>query len=182
MKKNVTPGETPAEITISMIDQDLKDGVTKPEMAIKYGIKPWEVDEMFKHPFLKGRRPLRKRTLSFKFVDDMSEQDDLNAKVAAGRSGAFKETFEAAQEALDPKQVTLEQAIDDAIEDVEEAKNQMQETQEAIVEMLSPTEFETPEETLLKAANGSTIDELDAAEPMNEQEDEIEMDDDTFEL
>ena len=69
MKKNVTPGETPAEITISMIDQDLKDGISKSEMTIKYGIKPWEVDEMFKHPFLKGKRPARKRTLSFTFVD-----------------------------------------------------------------------------------------------------------------
>ena len=39
MKKNVTPGETPAEITISMIDQDLKDGISKSEMVIKYGIK-----------------------------------------------------------------------------------------------------------------------------------------------
>ena len=27
MKKTVTPGKTPAEITVSMIDQDLKDGI-----------------------------------------------------------------------------------------------------------------------------------------------------------
>ena len=69
MKKNVEPGETPEEITVSMIDQDLKDGISKPEMATKYGIKPWEVDEMFKHPFLKGRRPSRKKALSFSFVE-----------------------------------------------------------------------------------------------------------------
>ena len=74
MKKQVTPGETPAQITVSMIDQDLKDGVSKSEMAVKYGIKPWEVDEMFKHPFLKGRRPSRKKALSFSFVDDVSEE------------------------------------------------------------------------------------------------------------
>ena len=66
MRENVTAGETPEKITVSMIDQDLKDGVSKSEMAIKYGIKPWEVDEMFKNPFLKGRRPSRKKTLSFK--------------------------------------------------------------------------------------------------------------------
>ena len=57
----------------SMIDQDLKDGISKPEMAIKYGIKPWEVDEMFKHPFLKGRRPSRKKALSFVFEDDITD-------------------------------------------------------------------------------------------------------------
>ena len=28
MKKQVTPGETTAQITVSMIDQDLKDGVS----------------------------------------------------------------------------------------------------------------------------------------------------------
>ena len=70
MRKNVKPGKTPEKITVSMIDQDLKDGISKPEMAIKYGIKPWEVDEMFKHPFLKGRRPSRKKTLSFTFIDE----------------------------------------------------------------------------------------------------------------
>ena len=73
MKKQVKPGETPAQITVSMIDQDLKDGISKTEMTVKYGIKPWEVDEMFKHPFLKGRRPSRKKALSFSFVDDITE-------------------------------------------------------------------------------------------------------------
>ena len=120
MRENVTPGETPAEITVSMIDQDLKDGISKPEMATKYGIKPWEVDEMFKHPLLKGRRPSRKKTLSF-------------------------------------------------------SKNQMQETQEAIVEILSPTEYETPEETLLKAAQDT---ENEVIEELNLEEEE----DGTFEL
>ena len=173
MKTNVTPGKTPEQITVSMIDQDLKDGISKPEMAIKYGIKPWEVDEMFKHPFLKGRRPSRKKTLSFSFVDDVSMTPD------------GEETI------VDPNQVTLEQAIDDAIETVEEAKQEMQETEKAIVDILSPTEFETPEETLLKAA--SDTDEIkeedlpsfedtlkEVADELKEKD--LDMDDDTFEL
>ena len=170
-RETVTPGETPDEITLSMIDQDLKDGVTKPEMAIKYGIKPWEVDEMFKHPFLKGKRPARKRTLSFTFVDDTEE---INGEVIT-----TKTETEEYQDKLDSAQITLEEAIDDTIESVKEVKDQMQETQESIVDILSPTEFETPEETLLKAAN-----ELDAEEDAdwaNVTEIE-EEDDDTFEL
>ena len=146
-RENVTSGETPEKITVSMIDQDLKNGISKPEMVIKYGIKPWEVDEMFKHPLLKGRRPSKKKTLSFSFVDDMSTEP-------------IKEIIE--QE--DPNQVTLEQAIDDAIDTVKDAKDKMQETQEAIVEMLSPTEFKTPEEALLEEVH------------------ETEEDEDTFEL
>ena len=151
MKKNVTPGETPAEITISMIDQDLQDGVSKPEMAIKYGIKPWEVDEMFKHPLLKGRRPARKRTLSFSFVDDMTTTEE--------------------EVTVDPNQVTLEDAIDEAIESVEETRDQLQETQKAIVEILSPTEFKTTEETLLEEVHET-----------EENEETLEEEEDTFEL
>ena len=113
-------------------------------MAIKYGIKPWEVDEMFKHPFLKGRRPSRKKALSFTFVDDMTE------------STQFPSSMEDVTDEVDPNQITLEQAIDEAIEGVEEVKNQMQETQDAIIDMLSPTQFETPEETIAKV-NGTEI-------------------------
>jgi len=200
MKKQVTPGETPEQITISMIDQDLKDGVNKSDMAVKYGIKPWEVDEMFKHPLLKGRRPSRKKALSFTFVDDMTE------------STQFPSSMEDVTDEVDPNQITLEQAIDEAIEGVEEVKNQMQETQDAIIDMLSPTQFETPEETIAKV-NGTEItgiptgetekfisDTLELAENFEEneielpsfedtldlvkeqQEEKLEMDDDTFEL
>jgi len=177
MKKQVTPGETPEQITVSMIDQDLKDGVNKSEMAIKYGIKPWEVDEMFKHPLLKGRRPSRKKTLSFSFVDDVTE------------STQFPNSMEDVTDEpiINPNQVTLEQAIDEAIESVGEIKHQMQETQEAIIDMLSPTEFETPEETLLKAAQDEDELEIPSFEDTldlvkEQQEEELEMDDDTFEL
>ena len=145
MKKQVKPGETPAKITVSMIDQDLKDGISKTEMTVKYGIKPWEVDEMFKHPFLKGRRPSRKKALSFVFEDDITD-------------------------AVDPNQVTLEDAIDDAIDSATQAQEALAEAEKAVVEMLSPTEYETPEETLLKSAQNT------------DDEEELEMDDDTFEL
>ena len=171
-RKTVESGDTPEKITLSMIDKDLKDGVSKADMAIKYNIKPWEVDEMFKHPFLKGRRPSRKRALSFNFVDDMSNE-------------VVKEVIEE----VDPNQVTLDQAIDDAIEAVEHVKAEMVETERTILDILSPTEYETPEETLLKAA--SNIDDPEFTPPsINEtmdlvkeqQEDELEMEDDTFEL
>ena len=162
MKKQVTPGETPAQITVSMIDQDLKDGISKPEMAIKYGIKPWEVDEMFKHPFLKGRRPSRKKALSFKFVDDTVESTECKTTHITDP-----------EEFTDPNQITLEDAIDEAIETVEEAKQEMQEAEKAIVDMLSPTQFETPQETIQNAAVNTTNIEA---------EEELEMDDDTFEL
>ncbi len=186
MRKNVTPGETPEKITVSMIDQDLKDGVSKSDMAVKYGIKPWEVDEMFKHPFLKGRRPSRKKALSFTFVDDSPLAEDVTDEPI-----------------IDPNQVTLEQAIDEAIESVEEIKDQMQETQDAIIDMLSPTEFETPEEPVAKVNGTSDEEEEFSIEDValtdsdevdipsfedtldvvkEQQEEELEMDEDSFEM
>ena len=178
MRKTQEPGKTPETITVSMIDQDLKDGISKSEMAVKYGIKPWEVDEMFKHPFLKGRRPSRKKALSFTFVDDITED-------------RIKETgtvIEQAEE-IDPNQITLHDAIDDAIETVKEAREEILETEKAVIDILSPTQFETPEETLLKAA-ANTIDDLHQAVEKSggeiistdDDEEELKMDDDTFEL
>ena len=183
MREQTKPGETPKKITVSMIDQDLKDGISKPEMAIKYGIKPWEVDEMFKHPFLKGRRPSRKKALSFTFVDDT---EPLNSGDIAVEQAAEVDPNQSSPnvtsnrrfvgddlEEVNPNQVTLEDAIDDAIESATQASDAIAEAQEAIVDILGPTD-ETPEETLLKAAVNTSEED--------EDEDEIEMDDNTFEL
>ena len=139
MKTTVTPGETPAKITVSMIDQDLKNGISKPEMAIKYGIKPWEVDEMFKHPFLKGRRPSKKKPLSFIFEDDT---EPLNSGDIA---------VEQAEE-VDPNQMTLEDAIQDTIDEVKNIQENMEKTEKDIVNLLSPTD---PDEDLQWKAEDS---------------------------
>ena len=198
MKTQVTPGETPEKITVSMIDQDLKDGISKPEMAIKYGIKPWEVDEMFKHPFLKGRRPSRKKALSFSFVDDITED-------------RIKETGTVIEqtEEVDPNQVTLHDAIDEAIDSAQQAKDEITKAEQSIVDLLGP-HTQTPEETIKEAADWTArnamgeeieLDEEDQ-DALNEaldthvdengktlreameanDEEELEMDDDTFEL
>tara|TARA_R100001198_G_C5229809_1_gene209327 strand:+ start:676 stop:1200 length:525 start_codon:yes stop_codon:yes gene_type:complete len=171
MKKHVEPGKTPAQITVSMIDQDLKDGISKSEMAVKYGIKPWEVDEMFKHPFLKGRRPSRKKALSFTFVDDITENRIKETGTVIEQTAEVDEGF------VDPNQVTLEDAIDEAIESVEEAKEELQKTESAIVNMLSPTETVGNTEY-----HEDLVNEIKALQSEDEDEDEIEMDDDTFEL
>ena len=169
MRKTPETGvKTPAEISVMQIDQDLKDGISKSEMAKKYNIKPWEVDEMFKHPFLKGRRPSRKKSLSFTFVDN-----------------APKTTPE--EDFVDPNQVTLEQAIDNAMDSAEEARQELQDAEAAITEMLSPTEFATPEQEVVRALADSAEDveedrdDLDYANTeLNEEE--LEEDDTTFEL
>jgi len=147
MRKNVEPGETPAVISVSMIDQDLKNGVSKSDMAIKYNIKPWEVDRMFEHPDLKGRRPSKRKPLSFQFVDDLNQ---VSRKPATEDTSEpqFSERKEDVLDVVDPNQVTLETAIDEAIESVKDVQHQMLETQAAISDMLSPTEFESDDNEL----------------------------------
>tara|TARA_B110000908_G_scaffold16478_1_gene18595 strand:+ start:380 stop:961 length:582 start_codon:yes stop_codon:yes gene_type:complete len=190
MRKKQEAGETPAQITVSMIDQDLKNGVNKTEMSVKYGIKSWEVDRMFEHPDLKGRRPSKRKPLSFEFVDDTikdTSDPNLNNRVAKERAEVFNESLQAASEALNPNQVTLEQAIDEAIDTVTEVKNQMQETQEAINDMLSPTEFVDKhlpvedEDELEIPTMENTLDLVEEQE-MEAGEEELKQDEDTFEL
>ena len=175
MKKNVKPGKTPAEITVSMIDEDLKDGISKPEMATKYGIKPYEVDEMFKHPFLKGRRPSRKKALSFSFVDDVT---DLQVE-------AYNEN----NPPVDPNQVTLEQAIEESTAEIETAVNELKDVNKTIVDMLGPTDPEETFEDMLDSMvnkDGQSLKEtfdkeIEAGNAPEEEELE-ELEDDTFEL
>ena len=116
---------------------------------------------MFENPSLKGRRPSKRKPLSFIFEDDMADEAITN-----------------------PNQVTLEQAIDDAIETVENVKAELVETERSVLDILSPTEYETPEETLLKAA----VDTPEIPTVQNtmdlvqeQQEEELDMEeDDTF--
>ena len=169
MKTNVTPGETPPKISVMQIDQYLKDGVSKSEMAIKYSIKPWEVDEMFKHPFLKGRRPSRKKALSFKFEDDMSE-NETHEITGIPQGDTMSDTDD--EDSVDPNQVTLEDAIVEAETVTAQVITQHVNTNKAIIDILSP---KTTEEF---------VDELIEINDTSIKEDEIELDEDenSFEL
>ena len=169
-RKTPEPGKTPATITVSMIDQDLKDGISKPEMATKYGIKPWEVDEMFKHPLLKGRRPSRKKKLSFSFVDDITEDRIKETGTVIERNAEVDEEF------VDPNQITLEDAIDDAIESATQAQAAMGEALEAVEEIFPTQQDEEEKEEEVVVQGGEESEEVE------EEEEEIEMDDNTFEL
>ena len=70
------PGEatqkntTPSTITVSMILEDLDNGIDRTGIQEKYGLEKWEVTQMFQHPALKGKKARKIRKLSFNFVDD----------------------------------------------------------------------------------------------------------------
>ena len=62
--------ETPTTITISMILEDLENGIDRNGIKDKYSLEAWEVKQMFEHPNLKGKKAKKVRKLSFNFVDD----------------------------------------------------------------------------------------------------------------
>ena len=118
---------TPEAISVNDLLKDLANGIGKKGMCDKYNVKKWELDEVFKHPALKGKRPAHVKKLSFTFVDDTGEQpievtpSDLISDTLPLNSGDI--AVEQAEE-IDPNQVTLEQAIDKAINTVTEVKSQ----------------------------------------------------------
>jgi len=115
-RESVNTTVTPKTITTSMIDADLKDGLNKRDMMEKYNIRKWEIDRIFKNPKLTGRRPSPK--LSFTFVDDMDEDtvtvtEDTVEEATSLLYGVDNTNVEAI---VDPNQITLEDAIDEATE------------------------------------------------------------------
>ena len=73
---NTSTNEKPQTITMSMIIEDLDNGIDREGIRTKYNLAKWEVSEMFKHPSLKGKKAKKKKALSFNFVDDT--QTDSN--------------------------------------------------------------------------------------------------------
>jgi len=66
-------------LSVSQILNDLDNGLGRPEIAKKYGLKPGEVKVMFEHPSLKGRRPKRATTaVTFTLIDDVTPQQNSN--------------------------------------------------------------------------------------------------------
>jgi|TARA_R100001443_G_scaffold104188_1_gene112765 hypothetical protein len=63
-------GTTPATITVSMVLEDLENGIDRTGIKVKYDLQAWEVKQMFDHPSLKGKKAKRVKKLSFNFIDD----------------------------------------------------------------------------------------------------------------
>ena len=76
IEARTNPGEvtqknqTPNTITVTMILEDLENGIDRTAIQEKYGLEKWEVTQMFQHPTLKGKKAKKVRKLSFNFVDD----------------------------------------------------------------------------------------------------------------
>ena len=73
-----TEAVTPQRITTTMILEDLENGIGRDGIKEKYNLQGWEVTQMFKHPALKGKKAKKIRKLSFDFVDDTINPNQLD--------------------------------------------------------------------------------------------------------
>tara|TARA_R100000781_G_C4080448_1_gene127517 strand:- start:2641 stop:3075 length:435 start_codon:yes stop_codon:yes gene_type:complete len=73
-----TEAVKPQTITTTMILDDLENGVGRDGIKEKYNLEGWEVTQMFKHPALKGKKAKKVRKLSFDFVDDTVNPNQLD--------------------------------------------------------------------------------------------------------
>lgn len=127
---------TPKKITVTMILEDLASGITKKGMCTKYNVKKWEMDEVFKHPKLKGKRPAYVKVLSFKFVDDTEEVDVVVPANTVPQPDKVETPTE--EETVDPNQVTIDQVIEEEEEDM--TPPTMEDTMELVEEQLEEVE------------------------------------------
>ena len=141
VEPSTTTGTRPAKITTSMIIADLENGIDRNGIKAKYDLEAWEVKQMFMHPTLKNKKAKKVRKLSFEFVDDTLP----NAEPMADAGD---------ENDANPNQVTLEQAIEESEAAIEDAKTSIfngMVTQQAIVDILSPSEEEEGEDVITES-------------------------------
>ena len=72
-----TEAVTPQRITTTMIIDDLENGIDRTGIKDKYNLAAWEVKQMFEHPSLKGKKAKKVRKLSFEFIDDTEDPNQM---------------------------------------------------------------------------------------------------------
>ena len=101
-----TEATKPQRITTTMIIDDLENGVSRDGIKEKYNLQGWEVTQMFKHPALKGKKAKKIRKLSFDFIDDTINPNQLDLE------DQIKEETNSAS--FDPRDVYHEDKMHDA--------------------------------------------------------------------
>jgi len=105
IEARTNPGEatqknqTPNTITVTMILEDLDNGIDRTAIQEKYGLEKWEVTQMFQHPALKGKKAKKVRKLSFNFVDDTA--DDPNQTSIPMPDGSQIDELDAAEPSVE---------------------------------------------------------------------------------
>ena len=83
-------------IFVSQLLEDLNNGLTREEIAEKYGLSKSDVKKIFTHPKLKGKKPKSKP--SFELIDDENEPDFKDRELGVIPEGEIRGTIPLNQE------------------------------------------------------------------------------------
>lgn len=112
---------TPKTITVTMILEDLDNGIDRNGIKEKYNLEAWEVKQMFEHPALKGKKAKKIRKLSFNFVDDTTTIDPNQTSIPVEAPDV-----DVYQEAMSTIAATPElQNVDGTMDDVREESQEV---------------------------------------------------------
>lgn len=101
--------EVVPQITVSSVLQDLKDGLTREAIAVKYHLPKSEVKNMFQHPLLKNKKTITPKQPRFILIDDVTNQ-------AAAEQVAEQEEAEVeAIEADDASEESVEEQVEQQV-------------------------------------------------------------------
>ena len=108
----------PQTITVSMILEDLENGIDRNAIKEKYSLQAWEVKQMFEHPALKGKKAKKVRKLSFNFIDDRVLDKTLIDPYQAGNSVRTVDpmSVEDQDPVSDPAQTSIPMSDEDGYE------------------------------------------------------------------
>ena len=119
-----TEAVTPQRITTTMIIDDLESGIDRTGIRDKYNLAAWEVKQMFEHPALKGKKAKKVKKLSFEFVDDTinPNQLDLEDQIKEEESVELLDVEEETN-SFDPSDTYNDDKMHDAVIDHAEVKS-----------------------------------------------------------
>ena len=118
-----TEAVTPQRITTTMIIEDLENGIGRDGIKEKYNLQGWEVTQMFKHPALKGKKAKKVRKLSFDFVDDTINPNQLDLEDQIAEEEKVELLDVDSPNGFDPSDTYNEDKMHDAMVDHAEVKS-----------------------------------------------------------
>ena len=118
-----TEAVTPQRITTTMIIDDLENGIGRDGIKEKYNLQGWEVTQMFKHPALKGKKAKKVRKLSFDFVDDTINPNQLDLEDQIAEEEKVELLDVDSPNGFDPSDTYNEDKMHDAMVDHAEVKS-----------------------------------------------------------
>lgn len=133
MSENTEGREQPIEISLSGVLNDLENGITRKEgdkgydssrgsIQTKYGLTKSEVDELFRHPALKGKKVKIPKKVSFIIKDD--REVTYGTPSAAGEKRIAARTSETPEAEIEIEGVNSNENVESNNESIEATPQQ----------------------------------------------------------